>query len=506
MSVATNALANYAGQLYVLAIGIIITPLYLQYLGASAFGLVGFFTLMQAWMSLLDMGISPTLGRQVAFARGKENGFVSFKRLLRSFEMIFLALSLILFISTFILKDWIVGSWINIGDLNENDVRYCILVMGGLISIRLFSGLYRSGISGLEEQIVLNVANVIIISFKFIGSWFLLAFITHEVQHFFEYQLLIGIFELLLFCCLFYRSLPASCERTPLVFFDWSVIKSVAPYTLSIAYTAGIWILITQTDKLILSSILTLSEFGYFSLIALVAGGITMLAGPIAQAVMPRLTLLVAQGRQEEMINIYLLFSQITAILVFSIACIFGLYAEPLLYAWTGEVAPAKWGGDILVWFSLGNAVLALGAFQYYLQSAFGQLRLHVIGSTVSAIIQLPLIYYASTRYGAAGAGVAWFCFRCIWFMVWTPVVHNQFAKGIHLRWLIKKIIPVLTSVILSLWLLNLNFEISLSENRLYLFCKIFILGAAVICLSSLTLSPIRNYFFKAVCRVLHPT
>ena len=66
MSIKRNSIANYIGQSYTILIGIVITPLYLQYLGAEAYGLVGFFALMQAWMSLLDMGLSPTLGRQVA--------------------------------------------------------------------------------------------------------------------------------------------------------------------------------------------------------------------------------------------------------------------------------------------------------------------------------------------------------------------------------------------------------------------------------------------------------
>jgi len=54
-----NTIANFIGLGYTTVIGIVIFPLYLQYLGAEAFGLVGFFTVLQAWMQLLDMGMSP---------------------------------------------------------------------------------------------------------------------------------------------------------------------------------------------------------------------------------------------------------------------------------------------------------------------------------------------------------------------------------------------------------------------------------------------------------------
>ena len=48
----------------------------MRYLSPEAFGLFGFFILMQAWMMILDMGLSPTLGREVAKARALKNGFI----------------------------------------------------------------------------------------------------------------------------------------------------------------------------------------------------------------------------------------------------------------------------------------------------------------------------------------------------------------------------------------------------------------------------------------------
>ena len=75
-----NASANFIGLCYTTIIGIVILPLYLQYLGAEAFGLVGFFTVLHAWMQLLDMGMSPMLSRQAAQARGGAIDFFELKK------------------------------------------------------------------------------------------------------------------------------------------------------------------------------------------------------------------------------------------------------------------------------------------------------------------------------------------------------------------------------------------------------------------------------------------
>ena len=57
MSLKRNILANYVGQLYVTLIGILLVPMYVKYMGAEAYGLVGFYAMLQAWFMLLDMGL-----------------------------------------------------------------------------------------------------------------------------------------------------------------------------------------------------------------------------------------------------------------------------------------------------------------------------------------------------------------------------------------------------------------------------------------------------------------
>lgn len=64
MSLKRNILASYASQIYVTLAGLLILPVYLQYMGAEVYGLVGFFTMLQAWFNLLDMGRTPTVARE----------------------------------------------------------------------------------------------------------------------------------------------------------------------------------------------------------------------------------------------------------------------------------------------------------------------------------------------------------------------------------------------------------------------------------------------------------
>ena len=46
MSLKRNILANYVSQIYVTLIAIGMVPLYIEYMGAEAYGLVGFFAML----------------------------------------------------------------------------------------------------------------------------------------------------------------------------------------------------------------------------------------------------------------------------------------------------------------------------------------------------------------------------------------------------------------------------------------------------------------------------
>ena len=68
-------------------------PLYIKYMGPEAYGLVGFFAMLQAWFNLLDMGLTPTIARETARFRGGATDALSYRRLVRALEGVFLVVA-----------------------------------------------------------------------------------------------------------------------------------------------------------------------------------------------------------------------------------------------------------------------------------------------------------------------------------------------------------------------------------------------------------------------------
>ena len=54
-----NLIANYLGQGWTALMGLAFIPLYINYLGIEAYGLIGLFAVLQGWLVLLDLGMTP---------------------------------------------------------------------------------------------------------------------------------------------------------------------------------------------------------------------------------------------------------------------------------------------------------------------------------------------------------------------------------------------------------------------------------------------------------------
>jgi hypothetical protein len=83
-------------------------------------------------------------------------------------------------------------------------------------------------------------------------------------------------------------------------------------------------------------------------------------------------------------------------------------------------------------------------AFQYYLQFARGDIRMHLWGNIGFLLVLVPAIIVATVRYGALGAGIVWATINALFFLAWVPVVHRRFLPGRHGAWLMHDVLKVL--------------------------------------------------------------
>ena len=480
-SLKKNTIANYIGQFYVMFIGIFMLPFYLEYLGAEAYGLVGFFTMLMSWMALLDLGLSATLARETARLKDKVNGLYELKKMTLSIEVFFIALSIVIFSVIFFASGWISTHWLDVKELSYETVANTITIMAFMIVLRWFVGLYQGSIIGFEEQVWLNKYKSVLATLKFFGAFLLIVYVSDDIVYFFYYQLLVAIIEFVIIKLKINSYMKVSQKVSP----SLVTLKQIVPFALNMAYVSSIWVFITQLDKLMLSHYLPLNEYGFFTLVAVVSNTILQLFQPIGQAVLPRMTSLLSNTKEKEMIELYHKATQLVSIIVFTVSGMIAVFSYELLYSWSGNIEASIWAAPILFWYALGNGAVALLSFQYYMQYAHGNLKYHVKGNTYFGVIQIIIIAFAVNFYGALGAGITWFGLQTLLLLWWPGFIHNKFAPGIHKDWVFKDILPILAVSTVYLTIVK-NSAIGFSEDRLILFLTLLFMGVVLLVLNTM--------------------
>lgn len=496
MAMRKNIIANYASQLYSAGIGILILPLYIKYMGAESYGLVGFFTMLQAWFALLDLGLTPTIARETARYHGGSMSALRYRQLFRALSTIFASIAVIGGTALWILAEPIAYKWLNVETLSMNVVVVAVQIMAVSVALRWLGGLYRGVITGSERLVWLSGFNAIIATLRFPAVFITMWQYGFTPAVFFWHQLAVAIVEVLGLYLMSNRLKPVITKSEII---GWSIqpVKPVLKFALTIAFTSSVWVLVTQTDKLILSGILPLAEYGFFTLAVLVANGIMILSAPVSTVIMPRMARLHAEGKHDEMIQVYRNATQLVSVVAGSASLTIAFFAEPLLYAWTGDREIASNASPILTLYALGNGVLAVSAFPYYLQYALGNLRYHLIGNLLIVITLIPAIIWTASEYGGVGAGWAWLGINSLYLILWVGFVHKKLEPGLHSSWLMNDILNICL-VILLIAGVGSRLDTELLDRALMI---IYLIGSGFFALvvGSVVSPYLRSFFLSAV-------
>lgn len=490
MSLKHNIIANYVSQLYGTLIGIVMVPMYVRYMGIEAYGLIGFFTMLQMWFQLLDIGLTPTMARETARFRGGAVDALSLRRLLRALEGLFFGMSLVGAALMIAGADAIAGSWLKAQQLPQTEVRHAVMLMAVIVALRWVSGLYRGAISGFERLVWLSGFNIAVATARFVLVIPFFIYVGTSPTEFFGFQLFVAAIELVVLVIQTYRLLPAT-DKGQWVPWRWEPLRGVLRFSLSLAFTNTVWVMVTQTDKLVLSKLLPLADYAYFTLAVLVASGVTVIAGPVSVALQPRLTRLSAEGDEDGLIQLYRNTTQLVGVIAIPAALVLAFFSEQVLWAWTGDAEIARKAAPVLTLYALGNGILALGAFPYYLQFAKGDLKLHLIGNALFVVLLIPALIWATWQYGVIGAGYAWLGANMVYFLFWIPKVHDRLVKGLHLQWLLRDVSVIVLLTIagaaVAQWLLTWP------QERISVAMEIVMLSAGLLAVAAAASSWIRG-------------
>jgi O-antigen/teichoic acid export membrane protein len=430
VSLRRHIAANYASQIYVAGVGILVTPLYLRAMGVESYGLIGFFAALQVWFLLLDAGLSPAVAREIARYVGGAPDAMPTRQLLRKVELLFLALAAVGTAALALCAEAIAVHWLRVQSLAVDDVVTSVRWMAFTVGLRLLASLYRAVVTGYERLGWLSAFNAIAASARAFAALPALAWLGATPQVYFGVQLVVAVIEVAVLAHVAHKLVRQAHRPTQ----EGEVrLRQLGRFSGSVAITTLLNVCLGQSDRLLLSTLLSLPDYATFMLATLAASAISLASGPLGSVFMPRLARLASTEDPQALLDTYRLTLRLMAAVVFPAALTMAWQAQSLVWAWTGNQAVAVQAAPILALYAIGNALAAIAMPPYLLQFALGRLRWHVLGSLVFIGLLIPGQWILTVHHGAHGAGAFWIAVNLAWLLAWLPWVHRRLLPGV--RW-----------------------------------------------------------------------
>ena len=444
--VKVNIIANLLGRGIAGVLALVCVPFYLRYLGNEAYGLIGFFSTLQGLLSLLDMGLSATVNREMArLSAGSENAR-DMRNLLRTLEIIYWLIALVCGIGLMLLAPVIASRWVNVEQLPMETVSQAIFLMGLLFALQWPFNLYVGGLAGLQLQVLQNGITAGFGIVRNLGVLPILIWVSPTLKAFFLWQAGVSAVQSIVAGLLLWRYLPTAEGKTH---FSMNTLRGVWRFAGGMTGITLTSLVLTQADKIILSKVLTLEQFGYYTLAGVAVSALSIPVSPIFNAVFPSLSQAFAAKDFLRMANLYHSASQLLAVLTLPAALMCIAFSRELLLLWTQRVNTADQVWLLVSILAIGSTLNALMNMPYALQLASGWTSLSLYINIGSAIVLIPSLLILIPKWGLAGAAAAWVLVNVASFSINVPLMHRRLLRGEKLRWYLEDIgLPALAAIV----------------------------------------------------------
>lgn len=427
-----NLVANYLGQGWSAVMGLAFIPLYIKYLGMEAYGLIGLFAVIQAWLTLLDMGTTPTLNREMARYTTGAHSRQSIRDLLRSLEILCFSIAALIGLGVWAASGYLASDWLKAKNLPTAVVAQSLSIMALVVALRFVEGIYRGSLLGLQKQFWYNGANAILAMVRHGGAVAILAWVSLTVQAFFLWQALISLLSVAVYAARVHSALPKAPSPPH---FSREAIVGVWKFASGMMGITFLALLLTQVDKLILSRMLTLASFGYYTLAATVAGVLYMVISPITQAIYPRMVELCTRDDQTALISVYHQGAQLVTLLTAPAAMLLCFFAGGIIFMWSGDASLAENTALILSPLALGTFLHGLMWVPYHYQLAHGWTGLAIKTNIIAVAVLIPAIFWVVPHYGAVGAAWIWVALNAGYVLISIQFMHRRLIPDEKWRW-----------------------------------------------------------------------
>jgi O-antigen/teichoic acid export membrane protein len=442
-SVNRNVVANFLGSAWAALIGLAFVPVYIRLMGIESYGIVGVLASLQAIFAILDLGLSQTASREMARLSTDPRNACVMGDTARTIEAVYWCASFAVAFFVFALAGFVSQSWLSPEHLSRASLREAIWTIALVIGLRWPVALYTGAIIGLQRQVLLNALLAGFATVQGLGAVAVLWFVDATVQSFLLWQAVIALAQVCLLRAVLYNCIGS--PQTPK--FRKEILLRLWRFAAGMSSIALVSVLLTQTDKILLSKFLSLSDFGYYVFATNVAAGLYAITSAIFAAYQPRLTAVATQTDQSTLARTYHQACRSMALALIPAGAMLAFFSAEIVALWTGDPSIVANSSLLISLLAVGNVLHGLMHIPYALQLAFGWTRLALVSNVISVIFLVPAIYFSTVQWGAVGAAAIWVLLNICYVCISIHYMHHRLLPREKGRWYLQDVIKPVAAV-----------------------------------------------------------
>ena len=452
-----NFISNVIRSLWSLLSIYLFVPVYIKILGVEAYGLVSFYTTLQATLNILGFGLSNSLRREFVKETCNHVEDVTYKfNLLRSVETIYLFIGFVIVLLCLLFSSILADKWLNLSNLSIKTVSIVIVIMSISIALNFETNLWLGCLYGLNYQFIGNIYYMTWLLAKITFSIGLTSCFYNSIVAFYSGQILADLLYAL-FLRAYLKSKLICDPPAKWKFGNFAVLKNIWKYTIGIFIISIIATVNTEFDKLIISKIFSLIELGAYNTAISLANATNILPSAATITIFSVITNKISLGKHIDAVNSYLEINKTITIFTVCLGCFLAIYAVPIIEFWTNSKIYTKILISSASYIIFAKMLLNLQQMPYAMALANGNTKINILISIIFLPITISLTYLMIINNGIKGAAIAGFILMTFQSLIYIYCVTKQYINTNALSMISLNILPCL---LISLFVAYSSFEI----------------------------------------------
>jgi O-antigen/teichoic acid export membrane protein len=332
--------------------------------------------------------------------------------------------------------------------------------------------------------VLVNTILVLTGTLRSVGAVAVLWLVAPTIEAFLAWQVVASIAGCGAFLAAMWYSLPKHTEHAR---FRGHILYGIWKYAAAIAANAIIGVVLTQLDKVILSRMLTLKMFAYYSLASTVASAIWMIIIPFNSAIFPHFVQLHEMGHDQEFRTLFHRASQLLSTALLPVCAFIIVFPKEILFLWMHDPDVVENCHLIVRFLVFGTMLNGIASIPGYAATAFGWPQLITYTNAIQAVVIIPVIVGLVYWLQGVGAAIAWAVLNSTYVIFMVPCFFYRFLGEEQRMWYLRD--EAMPAVVAFLFCIasSLLAPASLTQTALFFYLMATWITASLASLLSLT-------------------